>query len=274
MGLNSENNNTVELYEGFTEEEIQAFLDEIDREKESLGANQITPDIYGVGYKTYRDPNEAAELGYLTQEEKNKFANEHMGLLYAVARKHYPQFDTDTYSEEDVISACHEGMAKGLNGYYREMKCTCETFVYRAMENACLDMKRMTQRKKEMKISASLDDTVTIKKKGDNSEKKALLGDVTPDTSDFGNPERAAAASRREEILQILLDKLHPEDKYVLVMGMGLDENKYCSEFGVAEFFHITQKDARKKLKKAQKKLLKVAEEMGYANELMMLAYT
>lgn len=136
--------------------------------------------VWRVFYNTFRDIDKIEGYNFLTKEDKDRFVEENFALIYSVADKFKPSENQTTYTYEDILEACFEGLTIGLNNYNPyEVKVKRVTYLYKAMSNKCIDYirnsgikgkKDNTPLSLDYEYSDKEDDSFTLKDTIENDE--------------------------------------------------------------------------------------------------------
>lgn len=183
-------------------------------------------------------------MNKLNTEEKNKLAEENLGLVYAVVNKEFTYEKTTESDRENYIEEGMIGLAKAINTFNTDKGVKFSTYAYTCIKFEINNyVKKQNNHKRKIKYVCKNSIDKYIK-----GEKILTHKDILMDTKDA-----YSSLVNRDEILNILENMKVENIKYItLKRAEGYTYEKIGNKIGVSK------ETIRARLNKAKKELIKL----------------
>lgn len=183
----------------------------------------------------------------MNTEEKNKLAEENLGLVYLVVNKEFTYEKTTESDRENYIEEGMIGLAKAINTFNPSKGAKFSTYAYTCIKfeiNSYVRKKNNHKRKINYVCKNSIDEYI----KGDEGGKILTHKGILMDTKDA-----YSSLVNRDEILNILGKMKIKNIKYItLKRAEGYTYEKIGNKIGVSK------ETIRARLNKAKKELIEL----------------
>ncbi len=178
----------------------------------------------------------------MTSEEKNKLAEENLGLVYLVVNKEFTYEKTTESDRENYIEEGMIGLAKAINTFNPSKGVKFSTYAYTCIKFEINNyVRKQNNHKRKYACKNSIDEYI-------KGEKILTHKDILMDTKDA-----YSSLVDRDEILNILANMKVENIKYItLKRAEGYTYEKIGNKIGVSK------ETVRARLNKAKKELIKL----------------
>ncbi|RKO61870.1 sigma-70 family RNA polymerase sigma factor [Caldibacillus debilis] len=184
----------------------------------------------------------------LTEEEKNRMAEENLQLVHFVANK----FRNTRIDYDDLYGAAMFGFTKALNSFDKDRGAKFSTYAVNCMKNEVRFFLRKERRQSDHNISYNL--VLSTDKNGNDFE----LYNILADNSD-GAKEVSDLLVRKENHEMILraVSQLSELEQYIINHRYGLKGCEFKTQKEIAAEINMSQANVSKIQKNCMKKIKK-----------------
>ena len=184
----------------------------------------------------------------LTEEEKNRMAEENLQLVHFVANK----FRNTRIDYDDLYGAAMFGFTKALNSFDKDRGAKFSTYAVNCMKNEVRFFLRKERRQSDHNISYNL--VLSTDKNGNDFE----LYNILADNSD-GAKEVSDLLVRKENHEMILraVSQLSELEQYIINHRYGLNGCEFKTQKEIAAEINMSQANVSKIQKNCMKKIKK-----------------
>jgi len=184
----------------------------------------------------------------LTEEEKNRMAEENLQLVHFVANK----FRNTRIDYDDLYGAAMFGFTKALNSFDKDRGTKFSTYAVNCMKNEVRFFLRKERRQSDHNISYNL--VLSTDKNGNDFE----LYNILADNSD-GAKEVSDLLVRKENHEMILraVSQLSELEQYIINHRYGLKGCEFKTQKEIAAEINMSQANVSKIQKNCMKKIKK-----------------
>ena len=182
-------------------------------------------------------------MSSLTEEEKEKLAEENLPLIYFIAS----QLSSSVSDKEELISSGFIGFTKALKTYDDSRRTKFSTYAY-----VCIKNEMLIHLRKEAKHNKCQSFERIIAEDGKGSVLK--LGEILCDESSKTIEEEIIATEKKELLLQ-LLQRLTLTERAIIEARYGINGQTESTQVNTALLIGKSQASISKIEKKIRKKL-------------------
>lgn len=222
-------------------------------------------EVWSVPYKVFRDIDKIEGYGYFTEEEKNRITEENFRMIYSVVEKYKPSVNQPHYTYEDILEACYIGFSNALVNYNPvEVKTVFNTYSYRCMSNACMDLIRNSQIKgKKDNVPASLDNEYV-----DTFGVAYTLSDIIEDEKNSNKNQ--VDEMLYSEVCEKLLDGLDPMNKFIALRYYGILGYPKMTQLDISLELNCSKSNIALKLSSIENHFKKKVLELGIDASILL----
>ncbi len=194
---------------------------------------------------------EVSELdGEISEEEKNRLAEENVKVVYHVAKGFY----STGLDADEIISVGFLGYAKALDSYRTNRNTKFSTYAINCVKNEILYM--LKKEKRHRLHNVSMNKTLSTDKNGNDLKLEEIVLDLD-DKSQKGLEFSLLEDEKNDKLKNIIYTKLTEREKYVIthryeLYGVkGKTQNELAEELGMSQAnISKIEKNVLKKMKK------------------------
>lgn len=220
-----------------TEIRMRAF-----RVKEETSSDGII--TYSVDFNKVRSVEDAE--GYLTEDERNLYAQENESLIHYIANMYYVA--TSTIDFEEILSAASLGFVKALNAWNKLRQVKFSTFAAECMKNEIRSL-YASESKRIKTVPLGWDDAdyddILINIPGDKDVEREV-------EEKYDEEERLNKIAALNDVIErYLTDK----EQFLIKSYYGFGDFTKRNQVELARMFNVSQVAIKKSLDRAKSKL-------------------
>ena len=174
----------------------------------------------------------------ISQEEKDRLAEENMDLIHYVANS----FRNTKLPYDDLYSVCMLGYTKALNAYDKGRGVKLSTFAVNCMQNEVKFFLR--KEKKHLKNTLSMGMVLSKDKNGNDFELEDIISDKNME--DTETVEEILEKMEDKNIILAAIETLPHQEQYIMNARYGLAGYKVKTQKEIAEEINMSQANVSK----------------------------
>lgn len=203
-------------------------------------------------------------MALLTDEEKNRIAEENMQLIHYVAN----MFRNTRIDYDELYGAAMFGFTKALNSFDTEKGAKFSTYAVNCMKNEIRFFLRKERRQSENSVSYNL--VLSTDKNGNDFELYDILVNESLDATEVS--ELIIQKENRVAVRRAI-ERLTPIEQYIIRHRYGLDGAEIKTQKQIASEINMSQANVSKIQKNCLKKIEEYLVEEYDDDELAKLQY-
>lgn len=203
-------------------------------------------------------------MALLTDEEKNRIAEENMQLIHYVAN----MFRNTRIDYDELYGAAMFGFTKALNSFDTEKGAKFSTYAVNCMKNEIRFFLRKERRQSENSVSYNL--VLSTDKNGNDFELYDILVNESLDATEVS--ELIIQKENRVAVRRAI-ERLTPIEQYIIRHRYGLDGAEIKTQKQIASEINMSQANVSKIQKNCLKKIEEYLVEECDDDELAKLQY-